>query len=909
MSANILFESEHQELFALGADLSKPFPLHVPSALGTLGYYVCLRVPESRIAALAETRVHIKVGGLRPDDVDLGWGDGIGIPQAIKSSVPGEAWILHSRANLSRGDGVIEFSSLPADLAGVPFLLCTWPRFLESGEADQYVACQADPQWAPNGIPLGGIGCGKVELSRDGRFRNFSGNNNQDMPFEEPDGLAGASLQIECGGEKRVIATRKMNGIKPVPRLDADLAFPQARLSAPCAIDGVDVAIRASGSFIPHDIVASSLPGCVIRWTVRNGSAETKEVKCSFNWPNLVGRGGGIGKPEASTGKADGNYMYWDAPEGGACAEEDNADGIASVILSNKIPGQRASADGRHCIAMRDSDAVATECGDPRLATISRTVALKPGETASFDMALAWEMPHAIDTMGVDRGLYWQNNFSGCRGIACELLRTAEKIFAAGDEFTDLVARSSLPSWMGTRLCNCCYPLVTNSVFGRDGRFSINEGPTEMSGCYGTLDQRIGAHPATQLLFPELNARELRMFGERQAENGGVLHDFGCGHLEREARDYTWPDLTCSFAIQCARHAWSTGDESFAAEMWPHVRRAILRHREWAAAGNGVAQVGKGLGTSYDGYHYHGTMAYVGTLWVAALDVAREWAAKIGDGEFIALTDGYADLARARMDFDLWNGSYYRAYAEGELRNENVHGGTLAGEYYDRMLAGRDVLAKDRLEACAQSLIDFNGNAKFAVPPDEVSADLGTFTEYGWLPYVECFCMAPLAILGKREFLAVWERILKAMDDDGHRPCDTRLMYQPVSGKPSWGSYYMTAPASWLVYDAMNDFFFRAGEGILRFNPMFEGEAPLIHPLFWAKASRKGNGYSIEIVKTWCDPASSAINAIEVPSATGCATIDGTPLERISSHGEYAIYSLPSPIPLAEGAKLKFTLK
>ncbi|MGI6494545.1 MAG: GH116 family glycosyl hydrolase [Kiritimatiellia bacterium] len=905
----ILFESEHQELFALDTDLSRPFPLHVPSALGTLRYYVCLRVPEDRVADLAATRVHITVGGLRPDDVTLGWGDGVAIPQEIPSSVPGETWVLHSCASLSRGDGIVAFHSLPDGLGRAPFLLCTWPRFLSSGEADQFIACQSDPCWAPTGIPLGAIGCGKVDLCRDGRFRGFTGNNNQDMAFEEPDGLPGARLELECDGVRRAMASRPGGGVPPVPSLEADGAFPQMRLAAKNAFDNLDAEILATGAFAPHDLALSTLPGALFRWTVANRGTSPRTVACRFAWPNLVGRGGGIGRPEASVGKADGCYMYWDAPDA-PTLEPLSRDGLSLLRFGNALPGPRASADGSHWLASAATADVACEASDPRLGALSRTFTLAPGASASFDMALVWEMPHAIDTIGVDRGHVWQEHFADGAAIAKALLDNADVLFTEGAALRNLLADAGLPEWLWRRLCNCCYPLVTNSVQERDGRFSINEGPTEMSGCYGTLDQRIGAHPATQIFFPELNGRELRQFASLQAENGGMPHDFGLGHLRREPDDTPWPDLTCSFVIQVARHAWTTGDTAFARDLWPKVRKAVLRHREWAAAGNGVAQVGSGLGTSYDGYHYHGTTAYMGTLWIAALDVARAWAAKIGDGGFIALTDGYADLARKRIETDLWNGSYHRAYADAAsgARNDNLHGGTLGGEYYDRMLAGRDVLPADRLAATADALLRLNGNEAFAVPPDEVSSDLRTHTEYGWLPYVECFCMAPLAVLGRTEMLPVWKRILRAMDDEGRRPCDTRLMYQPVSGKPSWGSYYMTAPASWLVYDAINDFVFRADDGALRFHPMMDGPAALVHPLFWAKASRRGNEYEIEIARVWPGADEAGIRLLEVPAAADGPVFGGTPLDRESTEGVYARYALPGAVALRPGATLRWTL-
>ena len=43
----------------------------------------------------------------------------------------------------------------------------------------------------------------------------------------------------------------------------------------------------------------------------------------------------------------------------------------------------------------------------------------------------------------------------------------------------------------------------------------------------------------------------------------------------------------------------------------------------------------------------------------------------------------------------------------------------------------------------------------------------------------------------------------------------------------------MTAPASWLVYDALLDFTYEPESGALRLNPQFAGKFAMLHPLWW----------------------------------------------------------------------------
>lgn len=914
--SRLYMETEHQELFVLQADLTGPVSVHVPSALARLGYYVCLRVPEQLASRFQSVRVHVQTGGLSPEDVDLGYGDGMdGAKQTVDSKAAGLCWIILCRAYVSRGDGTLSLSQAPAGLGHADLLLCTWTRFLHSGQADDWIACQQDPAWASGGIPLGGIGTGKVELCRDGRFRNFSGNNNQDMPLEDPDGLPGASLSVAVDGAERLLATRAAGGLSPVPALTARQHFPQIALAAADAFPGLQVRVEATAPLVPHDLRLSPLPGFLLRWRLHNGTAARLRASCRLSWPNLVGEGGGIGAEETRAGYGDGVYQYWSAPDGRSADRMDATDYVA-LRYGNTPNPHTAAADGHHYVAVAlaqhacgeatpperawptDADAIEVYA-DPVRGSVASAIDLGPGEAAFLDMAVVWEMPHWTDSEGAERGLFWQNFCRDGRELLSLLLRSRERIWSESGALGELLARTDLPEVIRTRLQNCCYPLVTNSVLLRDGRFSINEGPTEMAGCYGTLDQRLAAHTATLLFYPELNRRELGQFAAYQAPSGGVNHDLGGGHLERGASEQQWPDLTCSFILQLARHAWLLGDQVFAATYWPQARAALLRHAEWAREGQGVAQVGRnGMGTSYDGYHYEGTTPYMGTLWIATLQVARAWAQRIGDTSVIALTQKLEEAALQRMDADLWNGRYYSTYGSPDgPHNGNCHAGMLAGEFFTRTLTGGAVLPGDRLSLCMNAMLELNGNDRFAVPPDEVAPDLSSCTEYGWLPYVESFGLTALARTGDPRVTAIWKRILHAMDGDGRHPCDTRLIYQPLTGNPSWGAYYMTAPASWLVHEALLDFVYRPAEGVLRLQPQVRGSFPLIHPLFWGTGERTDAGIRVRVERVF-GGAELTVRELEYGAENGPVRMDSRELPVTGRSGEYARAALPSPVRL-----------
>ena len=866
-------ESEHQELWYPDVDLTKPVQVHIPSALGLLGYFVCVRVPGKWADKLGDVTVKAKIGGLRPDDLHLKAGEGVTVEDRVPSLEKGFVWRLLCRAYMSRGDGQLSFLNWPRKLGKTDLLLCTWPRYLVSGQADDWLECQDDPLWTPTGIPLGGIGGGRIDLCRDGRFRNFSGNNNQDMPLEDPAGLPMAFLAVEQGDELHTLTSSQMaiGDFDCCRMLEFTGRFPQAELSAVDCLPGVDVTVVASGTLCPHNLRWSSIPGLLLRWHVTNTTKVEQKVVCLFNWPNVIGYGGGIAQEETDTGKGDGTYCYWEDTDG-AIESKVQTDLYDGVLFRGTDKPNRLNSSGRHILAVkRVQDADSGAKGSAGEGYVWQEVTVPAGGTETVDMALVWAMPHWVDTKGGNRGHYWQNHFAGAEEMAAELLKHSDEILKQAGSLADLLEKTDLPDWLKSRLSNCNYPLVSNSVWVKDGRFSINEGPTEMSGVYGTIDQRLGAHFATQALFPELNAKELREFAAVQAENGDINHDLGAGHLESPARGQRWPDIQCSFVIQTARHAWTTGDKAFEAEMWPKARKALLRTAIWAEEGGGVAQVGhkSGLGTSYDGYHYEGTTPYVGTLWLAALAVAEKWARRLNDAEIIPQIEKWRAAAIDRMEKDLWNGSFYWTYnsAQGPKR-ETAFAGMLAGQVYTRMLTGTNVLPDDRLLPSVDALMKLNGSAKFGVPPDEVTPAGESAVEFGWLPYVEAFGLTAAATARDPRVLPLWERMMAAVDQNGTRLCDTRLMYRPQSGEPSWGAFYMTAPASWLVYDSLLDFFYSPDDALLRLNPQFAGKMAVVHPLWWGIAEARDGKITLRIERVFTDQP-LAIAAVEVLQKTG----------------------------------------
>jgi hypothetical protein len=143
----------------------------------------------------------------------------------------------------------------------------------------------------------------------------------------------------------------------------------------------------------------------------------------------------------------------------------------------------------------------------------------------------------------------------------------------------------------------------------------------------------------------------------------------------------------------------------------------------------------------------------------------------------------------------------------------------------------------------------------------------------------------------------------RAMDDDAH-PCDTRLMYRPLTGEPSWGAWYMTAPASWLVYDAILDFFHDEARHSFRLGTPVPGKYPLVHPLFWATADVAADGNVTVTVKKHFSQNPATVCSIELPDDCLSVEIGGRRAAQGERRGRYIVWPLAEPARLEAGAQI-----
>ncbi|MCL6613371.1 MAG: hypothetical protein K6U03_01925, partial [Firmicutes bacterium] len=230
-----------------------------------------------------------------------------------------------------------------------------------------------------SGMPLGGIGAGKVEFCPNGKFTNCTASNNWDAPIigggaspsgdtPEGTGIKGAFLaRFVEGAGAQVLRTY---GCGPIPGLSEeeivfDALFPRAVVSYP-PLGGVALELEAFSPLCLDEppssrYRSSSLPVAIFRFKLRNETDKPRRAAVAVSWENLAGMGGYAGVVVNHT-------------DCRACApiEEEDLAGIRFYLTKTQLNGRTLGEYALLC--RRRPDAVYSLCAGWDLDTEGREV-------------------------------------------------------------------------------------------------------------------------------------------------------------------------------------------------------------------------------------------------------------------------------------------------------------------------------------------------------------------------------------------------------------------------------------------------------------------------------------------------------------------------------------------------------
>lgn len=742
------------------------------------------------------------------------------------------------------------------------------------------------------GVPMGGIGAGKIELDNKGILTAITINNNCEVPIYKTPGSFFAAWAKNSEPQAFLLQTENLTNIHAplADKITFEGKFPRASLTYEKENFPVEISLSAFSSLAPYSEKDSSLPAVFYTFTVTNPTDIPVETALLFSFENMIGTGGSMayqsknpdfdstfvmnswnpgnvwcdrrGNRQQEISLSAGNGLYFDTIGGShgdlasygnytvLCTNKDDVEvtNLTSWDIfteGNKLWNEFAQKGcfKKENLEQSTSDTapqIGTDTIYPAGALAAKTV-LKAGETKEITFILTWYMPHYPDVNGKDIGVYYANFFQSSQEIAHYAVAKKEDLWSQTTAFENCLADSSLPSWLQEKLINDRFPIYTCSWFTKDGKFSINEAPAGMMGCLGTMDQRLACNSLYTNFYPTLDKTELSLFAKIQGEDGSISHDLGFGEFVDEPRKGTWSDLCSSFILQVYKHYLYTNDRAFLDHMYDHVKRAVAYQISTDNDKNGIPDVGAGHGTTYDTYHWYGTSAFVASLWITELAICEKIAFHMEDAIFLQHCKKLRENAISQMIAELWNdrhsfGQYYNNYHDrlGDRKSENCFISQLAGEWFANLVDITSGLPKDKTTQALQTIYNRNVDINHICLMNDETTPEGDFFGYGYtfLQYDEVYygCLAIYHDL-RKEGLRVFEKIYQRTKD---MQWNIGLTYY-TNGRFCGLPYYMTNPASLFLLDALSGWLPDTANGILKLFPHTNENLrlPLFSPAIW----------------------------------------------------------------------------
>ena len=713
----------------------------------------------------------------------------------------------------------------------------------------------------PSGMPMGSLGAGKVEMALNGQLTAFTGNNNQDSPIYR---MPGSYFAIGVKGNSlctcRVLQTAAVDQeMIPACSVHCDASYPVARWTYNVNPIPLEISCTAWSSHVPGDAAASSVPAAWFEFTIKNHACTPMEAALCFSWENLINVGGSMKYTSNSERVLPLCYHTWNASYVWSDRRKNHAEALDGAVrfYADEDLGNPASF-GEHLIwcsdpntlvfpdrSLEDDELVfadslsscfalpvhSTPGSEFRAGAVASVTALQPGEETKVRFILAWHMPNQPTTHG-DAGVNYSNRFRDVQEVLRYAMEHGDALREKSETVANFLKQSDLPAWFIKRLLNDRFVSATNTWYDKNGYFSVNEAPTGMGGCHGTLDQRAASQGFWCTFFPELDENELESFRLAQGDDGQPSHDIGFSEIEhRTTRHTKWPDLSAAYVQQVYRHWQRTGDDAFARRHYPHVKKAI----EWAVAmdetGCGIPYIKKGRGTTYDHQHWEGVNAFIASVHMAMLYLAGDMAERLGEPEAEHYLNLASRAAESRMNM-LWDEQRRRfrnAYVTktGEL-DQSTFIASLAGEWYLLSAGLKSPIDKTVMKDAVRGILE------------DCYSDTGLTDQGGrpetpaFMQYPAAYYCAPAMLLGCADeawrAMELNDRVITASPSNHFIQGLTYWM----DGAARWAlPYYMTSVATWNLLEAMAGVIPDLRDNTLSISPAIPGKIPVFTQDSW----------------------------------------------------------------------------
>jgi uncharacterized protein (DUF608 family) len=321
-------------------------------------------------------------------------------------------------------------------------------------------------------------------------------------------------------------------------------------------------------------------------------------------------------------------------------------------------------------------------------------------------------------------GHYYHTQFSGAEQVANYFLENFDRLRSQSREWHDTFIGKDLPEWLRDAIINSTYVLSSSTWLDEKGRFALIEATQNDPnvGAICAFCHETGSLPVLKM-FPELEKGFLKSIAKETRPDGYIPHCLGILSFDHADDGTTsppgWKDIGPTFVLLVYRYYLETHDLRFLEEMYSTMMNAIIWDLKQDRDGDGLPELeGQGDG-GFDATSITGIESCTSSTFVASLAALRAMCEVLGKRNDKQMIEGM--LKKARDSFsELYNGKYFEAWKGEPDPKGYVFLGQLAGEWWTNLLGLESVADRQKMESAYEEILAVNAKASPYCTPNLV---------------------------------------------------------------------------------------------------------------------------------------------------------------------------------------------
>ena len=567
------------------------------------------------------------------------------------------------------------------------------------------------------GMPIGGVGCGQLYISGDGRlwlWDIFQSNYEREGPAEEKwrldqftmggvypnprssrnnsihDVTQGTAIKATIEGESQILALNDADFDEVTFRGE----YPMAKVTYKKEGLPLTVEMTAFSPYIPLNLKDSAIPAVILRYQVTNTGQKDMEITLGSWLENKVSP-----TAKTTTGKRHNKVLkkkgcqtvFMTADGDKALSAKKGWGNMALSLLGNQgktySNSQLKNKNYQETLFQDEIVTNASASFEERLVgSVSTSLVLVPGSSETIDIIVSWYFPYyneinpegehlnkVKDITTLNR--YYKQHFTDANAVVDYIVSDFDRLIGTTQKWNETWYDSTLPYWFLDRsfISMNCLASQTSHIFD-NGRFWGWEG---VDCCQGTCTHVWQYAQGMSRLFPSLE-RDLRQRVDYNIAYSKGAISYRGENLDHYTGEVFAIDGQLGTIIRVYREHQMSTDDTFLKPLWSKVKASMQFIIDQDKDGDGLIE-GKQPHT-LDAAWY-GPMGWISGLYLAGVATCEQMALEMDDIAFAKQCATIVTKGRKSMVDKLFNGEYFI-----HLNPNNEHINTNIGCHIDQVL-------------------------------------------------------------------------------------------------------------------------------------------------------------------------------------------------------------------------------